>query len=412
MTTGYPSPEQGPTAASAMTGSQRILDTLAGRAVDRVPFVPNIWQWYYVNHARKTLPGELASCSGPLDVLRHLGADVFSKFDGKVIRPTLRACKHIVSFEGEFPGASPRWTSFADFSGGPVRKETIETPHGMLSHTWIYEDESGAPFEAERWWKDFEQDYAAVRDWIEDTRWTVDRAALHRALERVGEDGLIAFMLPPSPLKQFHWLAGPDRATFFLVDHPNEMGALARIHAEQSLAVLEEVVDQPDVFVFEVDDNLDSQFYSPPLFREYCLPVFQKMAAMVHARGKYLFVHACGQLKALGPLILQAGLDCVEGQAHPPIGDWRLDEARALSDRLVLCGGMTAAEQQWQGPDAAARIDVHVRDLLASLGEGRRFLFGSGCNTAPDTPYENLVAFRDAVWKHGRFQEPTGLPVR
>ena len=380
-----------------MTGKKRILETLAGRWGDRVPFVPNVWQWFYVNRMRKALPKELASCRDPLDVLRHLGADIFSKFDGKVIRPGLCRCGHAVTFEGEFREAPPEWTSFADFTGGPVRKETIETPRGALSHTWVYEEETGAPFEAEHWWKDFERDYPSVRAWMEDTRWTVDRAALRKGLERVGEDGVIAFMLPPSPLKQFHWLAGPDQATFFLIDHPREMRDLAEIHAEQSLAVLEEVVDEPEMFIFEVDDNLDSQFYSPPLFREYCLPVLKKMAATVHARGKYLFVHACGRLKALGPLILEAGLDCVEGQTHPPIGDWRLDEARALSDRLILCGGMTAEEQLWQGPDAVRRIDAHVRDLFASLGDRRRFLFGSGCNTAPDTPYANLVAFRDAA---------------
>jgi len=384
-----------------MTGKQRILDTLAGLQPDRVPFVPNIWQWFYVNYHRHSLPDELVSCRDPLDVLRHLDADILSKFDGKVLRPTLHRCKHSVSFEGEFPNAPPEWTSFADFREGPVRKETIETAHGTLSHTWVYEETTGAPFEAEHWWKDFDRDYAAVREWIEDTEWTLDRAALREGLESVGEDGLIAFMLPPSPLKQFHWLAGADQATFFLVDHPREMGELARIHADRSLAALEEAVDEPGVFIFELDDNLNSQLYSPPLFEEYCLPTIQKMAAMVHARDKCLFIHACGQLKALGPLILKSGLDCVEGQAHPPIGDWRLDEARAMSDRLILCGGMTAVEQQWTGPDAATKIDAHVRDLFTSLGDRRRFLFGSGCNTSPDTPYANLVAFRDAARKYG-----------
>jgi len=407
MTADPPPPEQRPAAASAVIGTERILDTLAGRPADRVPFVPNLWQWFYVNRRRNTLPGELASCRDPLDVLGHLGADVFSKFDGKVIRPTLRQCEHRVAFEGEFPDGAPPWTSFADFTGGPLRKETIATPHGTLSHTWVYQEHTGAPFEAEHWWKRFEQDYAAVRAWIEDTTWTIDRAALSRGLKRVGTGGVIAFMLPPSPLKQFHWLAGPEQATFFLIDHPHKMQELAEIHAAKSLAVLERIVDEPGVFVFEVDDNLDSRFYSPPLFREYCLPLFQKMAALVHARGKYLFVHACGKLKALGPLVLEAGLDCVEGQAHPPIGDWRLDEARALSDRLILCGGMTATEQQWRGPDAARKIDAHVHDLFASLGDCRRFLFGSGCNTAPDAPYANLVAFRDAA-RRQHFSSQTG----
>lgn len=85
------------------------------------------------------------------------------------------------------------------------------------------------------------------------------------------------------------------------------------------------------------------------------------------------------------------------------MGDWRLDETRALSPRLILCGGMTANEQEWTGPESGTRIRDHVRALFAGLGDKRRFLFASGCNTSPRTPWENLVAFRDAARQYGQF---------
>jgi len=226
---------------------------------------------------------------------------------------------------------------------------------------------------------------------------------LQRGLANVGDDGIILFQLPPTPLKKFHWLADPAQASLWIYDHPAEMRELAGILEEKALAIVEEAVDLDDVFVFEWPENLDSLFYSPPMFREFCMPVMRRAAEIIHARGKFMFAHACGQLKLLGPLFIEAGLDCVEGQAHPPIGDWRLDEARALSDRLILCGGMTANEQQWSGPGTAERIDRFVQDLFSSLGDRRRFLFASGCNTSPQTPYENLIAFRDAARRHGQF---------
>ena len=73
----------------------------------------------------------------------------------------------------------------------------------------------------------------------------------------------------------------------------------------------------------------------------------------------------------------------------------------ALSDRLIVCGGMAAPEQELTGPGAAQELDAYVRALFASLGDRRRFVFASSCNTSPRTPYENLVAFRDACWKYG-----------
>jgi len=381
-----------------MTGKERILTTLAGGAPDRVPFVPNIWQWFHVNKSRGTLPAMLRSCESPVAALRALGADVMSKFDGIALVEQLHACRLAVSFEDD-GGAKPEWTSFTSFEGGNIRNETLDTPHGTLTHTWKYETQTGAPFEVEHWWEDFERDYPAIQSWLEDADWRLNRNAIARGLANVGDDGIVLFQLPPTPLKKFFWLAGPEQASLFIADHPDEMAKLARLHEQKTLAALEEVVNLDGVWVFEWPENLDSLFYSPEHFRNFCLPAMREAAAMIHARGKYMFAHACGRLKALAPLILEAGLDCVEGQAHPPIGDWRLDEARALSDRLIVCGGMTAREQEWTGPDAAERIERHVSGLFASLGDRRRFLFASGCNSSPRMPIDNLIAFRDAAWK-------------
>ncbi len=385
-----------------MTGKERILAALAGEKPDRVPFVPNIWQWFEVNESRGTLPQEVRHCQNPVEALRVMGADVFSKFDAGRPVPTYHTCQHTVNFAGESTAGKALSVSFASFEGGTIRREKVETPFGSLTHVWEYRAETGAPFESEHWWKDFDGEYAAVRHWLSDTDWACDRQGLREGLERIGDEGTPIFQLLPSPLKQFHWLAGQVNASLFITDHPREMRELAAIHERKSLEHLEKVVDLDNVWVLEVADNVDSMFYTPGYFQEFCLPTLKKQAAMIHARGKYLFMHACGRLKVLAPLFLEAGLDCMEGQAVPPLGDWPLHEARALAPRLIVCGGMAAPEQELDTPDAAERLDAYVRDTFASMGDLRRFLFASSCNTSPRTPYQNLLAFRDAAWKYGR----------
>ena len=384
-----------------MTGKERCLAALSGELPDRVPFVPNIFQWFYVNKYRGTLPEYLAWAQNPIDVLNDMGADIYSTHDGQVGKRTYPNCGHSVEFGGEVPSGAVL-TSFATFDAGTIRKERIETPFGTLTQTWEYRPESGAPFESEHWWKDFEAELPAIRYWLEDTEVHLDTDLWSQRIERVGQDGIIPIILLPTPLKQFHWLAGQEQATYFMLDHHQQMQQLAKIHERNLLRFLEEVVDLDDVYVLEVSDNVDSLFYSPRLFRAFCLSTLKKAAEMVHARGKYLFLHACGQLKALAPLFLEAELDCVEGQAPPPLGDWHLHEARELSEGLIVCGGMAAPQQELAGPRAADQIDAYVRGLFASMGDKRRFLFGSSCNTSPMTPYENLLAFRDAAWKYGQ----------
>lgn len=230
-----------------------------------------------------------------------------------------------------------------------------------------------------------------------------DLQTLRRGMDLIGDSGVVLFQLLETPLKKFHWLAGQVNATYFMIDHPMDMRELTRLYERKALDYLEQVIDLPEIRIFEVPDNVDTLFYPPRWFREFCLPIFKKQAQMVHARSKYLFLHSCGRLKELAPLFLEAGVDCLEGQAPPPLGDWHLHEARKLSQELIVCGGMAGPQQELQGSDAAFQIDSYVRETFASMGNKRRFLFGSSCNTSPLTPYENLLAFRDGALRYGRF---------
>jgi hypothetical protein len=116
-----------------------------------------------------------------------------------------------------------------------------------------------------------------------------------------------------SPLKMLHWLAGPQNATFFIVDHPEETKALARIHEEKALALLQQVVDMPEAEIFFSGDNLDTMFYPPRFYRDYCQSFFSRAAEIIHRRGKRFVVHACGRNKKLLPLVGASGVDCLEG---------------------------------------------------------------------------------------------------
>ncbi len=46
---------------------------------DRVPFAPNIWQWFEYQRRHGLLPEELKECESHLDVMRVLGVDVFAR---------------------------------------------------------------------------------------------------------------------------------------------------------------------------------------------------------------------------------------------------------------------------------------------------------------------------------------------
>ena len=387
-----------------MTGRERILAAFHGETPDTVPFSPNIYYWFYNRLARGTLPAEIAEASHPFDALRRLRADILARWD------TQHATKDVYrdgEFHDEFMGDSrferPITTAFNIYPPHKnVRRRRFVTPYGELTHTWTLSEEAGADFESEYWWKDWSQ-YEAVRFLLESRNYIFNAAEFDHWVERVGEDGVVMVHLTQSPLKTFHWLAGPENASLFIVDHPEQMQALARIHEEKALALLETAVDHPTGEVFISLDNLDSAFYPPRFYKGYCDGFYSKAADIVHSRGKVLCVHACGHNRALLPLAGRSQVDCLEGITPPPMGNVDLGEARQMAgyDRFTVNGGMDASHME-VSENAESVIHDYTRELFAAMGDKRHFIYASSCTTSTRTSWENLKYARDAAREWGR----------
>jgi len=301
------------------------------------------------------------------------------------------------------PAGVPTTTSFNIYPPGTnEHRRRFVTPHDTLTQTWAFTAESAADFEAKYWWTDWDE-YEAVRFMLEARDYTYDAELFRDWFRRVGDDGVVMCHITQSPLKMLHWLAGPQNATYFIMDHPEETKALAKIHEEKALALLEQVADLPETEIFFSGDNLDSMFYPPRFYRDYCDSFFTRAAEIVHRRGKRFVVHACGRNKVLLPLVGASGVDCLEGITPPPLGDVQLGEARRLAGKpdFTVNGGMDSPHLELR-EDAEAALHVYTRDLFAGMGDKRHFVYASSCMTSPLTPWENLVYLRDAAREHGR----------
>jgi len=387
-----------------MNGKQRLLAALRGDDLDYVPFAPNLYQWFHYHLTHGTLPPEVAHAQHPFDVLRHLGAEVLSRWDTQWATKTrYTAGTYTEEYLGQSDWERPFITAFNVYPPHRIeRQRRFESPYGTLTQNWEYMPDAGADFETKYWWTEWEE-YDAVRYMLEARAYDFDAEEFRGWVQRVGDDGLVMLNITESPLKALHWLAGPQNATLFIMEYPEEMKALARIHQEQALAFLAQVVALPEAQVFISHDNLDSMFYAPYLYKDYCHEFFSRAAELIHQHGKHLVVHACGRSKVLLPLVGEAQIDVLEGVTPPPMGDIQLGQVRALTgyDGFTLNGGMDPPHQELD-ENAGPVLRGYVRDLFNSLEDKRHFIFASSCNTSPLTPWENLLHFRDAAREYGR----------
>ncbi len=389
-----------------MNGRERILAAFHGDQPDVVPFAPNLYQWFYVNQRQGTLPLEIAGAKHPFDVLRYLNADILARWDARSLtREVFAEGTYSEEWHGDSEGDQAMVTAFTIYPPHKTEcRRRFVTPYGTLSNTWRFSEAALADFETKHWWTSWD-DYEAIRYMLEAKDFVFDAQKFDTLVEQLGGDGVMMVNITEVPLKRLHWLAGPQNATYFMIDHPAELKALMNLHKNKVLALLENIVGHSSAEVFISHDTLDTAFFPPDFYKEFCHDYYAEAAEIIHSRGKILVSHACGHSKKLLPLVGRSKIDCLEGITPPPSGDVNLCEVRERVgyENFTVNGGMDALRQEI-GENAESQLHAYTKHLFDSMSDKRHFIYASSCNTSPLTPWSNLVHLRDAAREYGVLQ--------
>jgi hypothetical protein len=354
-----------------MSHRDQILARFAGTGAGRPPFLPDLTQWYAWHRGRGTLPAGRQDWSLP-EIVRDLGLPIWL-----TVQP----------WRLETSGLGVSLEEKQD-----ERLLRAETPAGCLQARWTRGPDGD-------WWqveypvKDT-ADLPAALALAEARAYALDGAAVDRARQLVGRDGILALEMPRRPLSDLlHEFLGWGEG-LMLLDEPLVQQMLILLENRLQLLV-QEICRLPGHIVLS-PDNLDGQFISPRLFGRHLADSYRLTSRMLHRHDKWLLVHAGGPVSRLLPPLAEAGVDGVQGIAGPPQGDTPLAEARRLAGPdLTLWGGIP---QDYL-------LDVHGDQALedAVLGAARqaagdpRIILGVADRVPPDATLDRVQAIARLV---------------
>ncbi|MBW7996580.1 MAG: hypothetical protein FVQ81_08460 [Candidatus Glassbacteria bacterium] len=370
------------------TPRENVLAVLERRRPERAVFAPNIWQWYEYNKLHGKLHPEIADCKRQLDVIERLGADVFSR---NLLTPVR------TQWIGGHSSVRYAQVEVEEMEEGEYRTITYKTQKGVLSEKFRFEHEGCTLIQDEFLFKDFTTEYPAWKALFEDRELVFDRQSFLDLEREVGDGGVVMVGETACPLKQLHVAARADNSIYLLFDHEAEMMELMDIYAAKALKLISEEVAAGAKAVSSMD-NLDSLFFSPDMFDRYCADFYRRAAEICHDGGAAFFIHACGRQRDILQRVIECGVDGLEGIAFPPLGDIELDEARAMGERFIAEGGLSAV--QLEGVVTQEQADAYVEALFDKLRPFERFVFSMSCNTSILTSWDTLRRYRDAWIKY------------
>jgi hypothetical protein len=352
------------------------LAVLRGETPRRLPFITRLEAWYTAHTRRGTLPRRFQGMS--LDEVhratgvgrlkfsvpygyRLAGVEVRATFNGEEL---LRQVDPLVE---NFPGM---WDLVPADRAGVTRTE-LRTPVGKLTLTHSLLDEGVAngtdPYLKEHLVKD-DADLRAVEYILERAELVPFYQKISAQAEQIGEGGLLVPLLQRIPFQQvlLEYL-GETGLFYALHDNPRLVRRLMDLLDRQMAAALADLAGL-DVPYVEFPDNLHGLMTNPKLFREYCLPAYQKYIDILHGQGKKAGSHTDGDIRPLLGLLAESGLDVCESVSPAPLTACPFEEInRAWRGRPLIWGALpTPILEEGTGEE---EFRAYLADLLAAIDQ-------------------------------------------
>ncbi|MCW3987014.1 MAG: hypothetical protein NWE87_01715 [Candidatus Bathyarchaeota archaeon] len=320
----------------------RMMAVYEGRRGLGVVFQPRIKHWYEVNMAAGTLPNKYRGMYldeiyqdlevTPREVWGPGGAS--SEFAGYLPLQTKEGGDievWVKQTHGLFYEAEPKDYVITEY----------RTPAGSIQQIQRRTEYGTSLYNAEYYLKEL-KDIEVYKHILHERRYVWNQLRYEWGAKRYGNQIPLRIQLPRSPLLSLMVNAmGFQRTVIMLWRHQKEMEELLDLLEEQFYRMLE-VCKGKSIVELSFGDNMHQDMCSPPLFKKYVLPFYQRIMLKIHEMGMYATSHWDGFVKQLLPMVQETGLDGLECVTPLPQGDVTLKEMKEGMGEIFLRDGIPA----------------------------------------------------------------------
>lgn len=209
-------------------------------------------------------------------------------------------------------------------------------------------------------------------------------------------DAYVLVTIWGSHFEKAYFARGIENFLADLAAEPDYARELLGMIIRKNLVMLENIVHIPGVDGILLGSDWGSQrdlLMSPACWRELIAPGEQQEYDLIHAAGKDVWVHSCGDIRRIFPDLAQMGVDALNPIQPECMDVYELKEK--YGERIAFWGGISTQKTLPYGtPEAVAE---ETKQLTAALAKNGGYIIAPAQEIQADVPFENLCALIDTA---------------
>ena len=230
----------------------------------------------------------------------------------------------------------------------------------------------------------------------------IDFAAYRRIKAHAAEQGRFFCWSGVNVFELMHPVCGHENLLCGMALDPDWILDMTETYADLTIALMEQLFDRegwPDGIWFYEDLGFkEHPFISPAMYRELIQPSHRKTIDFVKSRGKKVILHSCGFVEPLVPLMMEAGIDCLQ-VIEVKAGMDLLKLYRDFGDRLSFMGGIDVRALY---SNDRATIDRELESKIPTVKQGFGYVAHSDHSIPCTVDYDIYRYFIDRALELGR----------
>ncbi len=214
-------------------------------------------------------------------------------------------------------------------------------------------------------------------------------------------DKYILAMVYGSHFEKAYFARGLENFLADLGGEPDFSRALLDRIIARNMTMLENILSAPEIDGVLLGSDWGTQrdlIMSPSVWEEQIRPGEQREYDLIHAAGKDVWVHSCGNIEKIMPSLIEMGVDVIN-PVQPECMDLALLKSR-FGASITFWGGISTQRTLPYGtPDEVRREARQVRNLMAA---GGGYILSPAQELQEDVPPENILALLEVAREERR----------